>query len=237
MFQKDCLDFDCRLKDFLVPVKKAHITLLVLHISEERMEEAKGIFKSVINETISNTFDEDIFEVKFEGVGSFNNMVVFAYPLTGVDRMQYMNQELFKAFSEKGFSCDSKFTPHLTLMKKGYKKSSNLNKIPSQSFENAEEKQFGTQQFSGIQLLSMTKPQTKDGYYYCEEEFKFRRRTSAETEQIVSLERRKENIRRTTRDSVTSALKSKLSGTVGILVAGIVAGASVIWEPKRRIIQ
>eukprot|EP00092_Neocalanus_flemingeri_P037859 GFUD01041211.1.p1 GENE.GFUD01041211.1~~GFUD01041211.1.p1 ORF type:complete len:280 (+),score=78.63 GFUD01041211.1:257-1096(+) len=236
-FQQDCLEYDPRLRDFLVPVRKAHITLLVLHISEEKMEEAKDIFKSVIEEKIINHFDdEDIFEVMFESVGSFNNRVVFAKPSSGVDRMQYMNQELYKAFTLRGFSCDSKFSPHLTLMKKGYKKGNGLKEIPSESFENCSRNKFGIQAFSGIQLLSMTKPQTKEGYYFSEEEYKFRRKTPLEYEKR-ELEKKKEEVKRNMRENVTNVLKTGMSGNIGMMVAGIVAGAAVIWKVNRRFIK
>merc|ERR1719228_1544443 len=47
-FQQSCLEFEPRLKDFLVPVRKAHITLLVVHIAKERMEEATSILKELL---------------------------------------------------------------------------------------------------------------------------------------------------------------------------------------------
>ena len=201
------------------------------------MEEATDVFNGVIQGQILNHFDgEDIFEVKFEGVGSFNNRVVFAEPSTDIDRMQYMNQELYKAFSERGFSCESKFTPHLTLLKKGYKKGNDLQIIPQEACENLVTKYFGIQEFSGIQLLSMSKPQTKEGYYFCEEEYKFKRKTPLESE-IRKLGIKKEKVKRKTRENVTNALKSSMKGNVGIMVAGIVAGASVLWGVNKRFIK
>ena len=126
-FQQDCVDHDPRLSDFLVPVRKAHITLLVLHVSQEKMEEAKDIFNAVIQEKVVGYFDgDDIFEVTFEGAGSFNNRVVFAEPKNNTERMVHMNREFYKAFSEKGFSCEPNFSPHLTLLKKGFKRGNDL---------------------------------------------------------------------------------------------------------------
>ena len=234
-FQKDCVEYDLRLKDFLVPVRKAHITLLALHISKQDMEEAKDIFNNVIEE---KNFDDGIkFEVTFEGVGSFNDRVVYAEPIRDwidMDKLEYMNDELYRAFTERAFTCEPNFTPHLTLMKMGYKKKkgNDLNKIPSKSYEQLRRKYFGIQEFSGIQLLSMTKAQTKEGYYFCEEEYKFRKKICLKCEER-EIGERKEHERRTTRGKVTDALKNGFKGNVGTMVAGFVTGAAFIWGVNR----
>ena len=137
-FQQDCVDHDPQLSDFLVPVRKAHITLLVLHVSQEKMEEANDIFNAVIQEKVVGYFDgDDIFEVTFEGAGIFNKRVVFAEPKNNTERMVHMNREFYKAFSEKGFTCEPNFSPHLTLLKKGFKRGNDLQEVPKEAFENS----------------------------------------------------------------------------------------------------
>ena len=72
-FQTRCLDKEPKLKSFLVSPKKAHITLLVLNVEDERMEEAKSIFAQC-RDHFSN---DKMFEVEFSGVGTFGNRVLF----------------------------------------------------------------------------------------------------------------------------------------------------------------
>ena len=226
-FQQSCLEHDPRLRDFLVPVRKAHITLLVMHVSKERLEEAKDLFITVIQEKIVGHFDkDDVFEVTFECAGSFNGRVVYAEPQSNTDRMIYMNQELYKAFSERGFACESNFSPHITLLKKGYKKGNDLEEVPPVAYANMNKTYFGIQEFSGIQLLSMSKPQTKKGYYFCETEHNFEKKTPLENA-IKDLEKKKEIIRMRTRDSVRNVLSGSQQEYIGFMVAGMVAGAAV----------
>ena len=88
-----------------------------------------------------------------------------------------MNQEMFKAFTEKGFVCDPMFTPHVTLIKNKFKVGKEMGKIPSDFLEKFTKKYFGIQTIPVIQLLSMKKPQTEEGYYFCEKEFRFEEKT------------------------------------------------------------
>jgi len=236
-FQQTCTEYDPDLSHFLVPVRKAHITLLVLHAEKERLEDAKELFNTVIKEKIVGHFDEDEFEVEFSGVGAFDgNRVIFAEPKTNTSRMTYMNHELYQAFSENSFSCESKFNPHLTLLKKGYKKKSNVQKVPPEAYENIKDTYFGIQQISGVQLLSMCKPQTKEGYYFCEAEYKFKKRTPLENA-MKDLSEKKEQVRTRTRDNVISSFKSKHGNNVELMVAGIVTGAAVMWAAKKKFVK
>ena len=119
----------------------------------------------------------DNFEVKFEGVGSFDEKVVFVKPISSKESLRIMNQEMFKAFTDKGFVCDLVFTPHVTLVKNKFKEGKEMGKIPADFLENFAKKYFGIQTIPAVQLLSMKKPQTEEGYYFCEEEFRFEEKT------------------------------------------------------------
>ena len=175
-FQQEIVRYDPQMKDFLVPVKKAHITLLVFRVPEGEMDEAKEVFNRVIKEKIVSQFvKSDMFEVNFEGVGSFDQKVVFIKPVTGLEWMRYMNTELFNGFTDAGLVCDTVFTPHVTMFKG--KKGNKIGKIPAKCLEMYGEKYFGTQTIFGIQLLSMSKPLTEEGYYFCEEKFEFEQNT------------------------------------------------------------
>ena len=217
-----------------MPVKKAHITLLVFHVPTERLEEAKEIFRNTINESIVNHLDgADIFDVTFEGVGSFGGRVVYAEPQNNVHRMKFLNEVFFRAFSEKGFIADSKFTPHLTLLKKGYRSRTNLSKIPPEAYEAITDKYFGVQEFSGIQFLSMAKPQTKEGYYFCEEKFEFKPKGRLQRT-LKELSRRREKIRRLTRNSV---IRTLTESNKGLVVTGLVIGAAFLWAKRHKFLK
>ena len=150
--QQDLVKTDPSLAEFLVSVKKAHITLLVFRVEEEEMEKARIIFDTVVKEKIINHFNEgDVFDVQFEGVGAFEEQIVFIIPISGVKRMKYMNQELLKAFTTAGFNCDPMFTPHVTLVKQKFGKGKEMGKLPSDWLKKFGKKYFGIQTVCGIE--------------------------------------------------------------------------------------
>ena len=76
------------------------------------MEKARRIYDTVLRERIVHRFMEGyVFDVQFEGVGEFDEQIVFMKPISGVERMKYMNQQRPKYFSAAGFPCDPVFTP------------------------------------------------------------------------------------------------------------------------------
>ena len=79
-----------------------------------------------------------------------------------------MNQELLNAFSVAGYPCDPVFTPHVTLVKQKFGKGKDMGKLPSDWLEKFGRKYFGSQTVSGVELLSMSKPLTVEGYYASE---------------------------------------------------------------------
>ena len=149
-FQTLCLTQEPRLRQCVVPPQKAHITLLVLHLEDQRLEEAKIMFEEMCRDHFSK---DDIFDVEFEGVGTFGSRVLFAKPRGNIDRIIKMSE----SFQSK-YSCEYQLDPHLTLMKV---KGKGLKKIPRTSYEGLEDYKFGIQSFKKIQFLSMTKPATK----------------------------------------------------------------------------
>ena len=78
------------------------------------MEQSRSIYDKVVRERIVHRFIEGyVFDAQFEGVGEFDGHIVFMEPISGVERMKYMNQELLKAFSAAGYPCVPVFTPHM----------------------------------------------------------------------------------------------------------------------------
>ena len=98
-------------------MKKAHITLLVANVQEEELPKARALIEKALRENIVRELDEHQFEVGIKGVDSFGDKVVFAEVETGKPYLMKINEALLEAFEEAGFDCDSRYTPHVTLMK------------------------------------------------------------------------------------------------------------------------
>ena len=169
--QEDLLKVEPQLKDLLVPVAQAHLTLLVFRVEEEQMEKAKEVFEKVIKEQVDmKLWNNDSFYVEFAGVGSFDNKVLFGAPVSGCEFLEHLNKSLYAGFNESGFVCESMFTPHITLVKTKFKDGKQTGGIPSGCLEQIKTKYFGIQTVRCIQFLSMKKPKTEEGYFFCEKE-------------------------------------------------------------------
>ena len=66
--QQEYIAKDERLKEFLVPIAGAHITLVVFHVEEERLEESRRILR-------------DVFEDELRGKKSRRSVVLGGYTL------------------------------------------------------------------------------------------------------------------------------------------------------------
>lgn len=135
--------------------------------------------------------------IRLEGVGHFNNSVIFAKPkLVESEHFEMLWRTLKKHLKEKHFICENDtkqftssyadFSPHVTLLKMSriYKQSRNKHrkkgdkqvvprKFPKTCIDRLQEKQFGEQIVDRIELLSLNK-EGKHGdysYYFCQHEF------------------------------------------------------------------
>ena len=135
------------------------------------MEKAKEVFEKVIQEKVDmKLWNNDSFYVEFAGVGSFDNKVLFGAPVSGRDILEHLNKSLYAGFNESGFVCESMFTPHITLVKTKFKDGKQTGGIPSGCLEQIKTKYFGIQTVRSVQLLSMKKPKTEEGYFFGEKE-------------------------------------------------------------------
>ena len=134
------------------------------------MEKAKEVFEKVIQEVDMKLWNNDSFYVEFAGVGSFDNKVLFGAPVSGQEILEHLNKSLYAGFNESGFVCEPMFTPHVTLVKTKFKDGKEIGGIPYGCFEQFKTKYFGVQTIRSVQLLSMKKPKTDEGYFFCEQE-------------------------------------------------------------------
>ena len=115
--QDHACQFDPKLKTNAVPLQKTHVTLLVANVQEEELQKAKAVISKTFRDNLGSIVPENKFSVKIKGVGSFGDKVVFAEVDEGKPSLMRINEELLNAFETAGFDCDSRYTPHVTLMK------------------------------------------------------------------------------------------------------------------------
>ncbi|XP_065885903.1 A-kinase anchor protein 7-like [Dysidea avara] len=170
--QQSMVESDKKLKPTLISLVKLHITLLTLQLSNETLiDKAKDCLRvscGKIREEISQ--QEIVLTVR--SLQSFGNRVVFAAIEDGPAKEVLANiagivRETFAANDLVGTD-NKKFTPHLTIAKttktSGRKR---VKKIEPASYEKHKDEVFGTQYVNSLELLSMTLPPDKQGYYHC----------------------------------------------------------------------
>ena len=97
-------------------MEKAHITVLAAHVEEEQLDKAKRVIERVLRNQIVKAVPTE-FDVELRGIDAFGDKIVYAEVDKGEDHLRLINEKLLDAFEEAGFSCDARFTPHVTLMK------------------------------------------------------------------------------------------------------------------------
>ena len=113
----DCFAYDSTLRNYAVPMTKAHITLMVTNVQEEDLPKARAVIEKCLKEHVVRDLINNQFKVEVKGVNSFGSRVVFAEVAEGESNVKNLNGVLVKAFQEAGFHCDSRYSPHVTLMK------------------------------------------------------------------------------------------------------------------------
>ena len=164
--QQECVKANLEMKYFAIPTEKAHIALLAFDIQEDNIEQIREMVMRVLVEKVDRHLLKDKFEVEVKGLDSFDNTGLYAEVEKGEDILRMLNEVFMDAFEEAGFVCDSRFTPHVSIMQDGL--------VPDQVFKRFRDKYFGKQEVSSVKLLSMTKPPTSYGFYHCYGDFNFK---------------------------------------------------------------
>ena len=99
------------------PKEKTHVTVLVAHVTEPQLETAKAIIGEILQNKILPQLREKQFKLSFEGMSSFGEKIVYAEVEEGGNELRLMNEAFLEAFEAAGFDCDSRYTPHMTVMK------------------------------------------------------------------------------------------------------------------------
>ncbi|XP_009279799.1 PREDICTED: A-kinase anchor protein 7 [Aptenodytes forsteri] len=189
---------DQRLSKAMVHSGSLHVTMLVMHLSnEEEISIAVGALSD------SKDFVEDLLKGKtvdlsFQGIDHFKNEVGFV-KLAENDHTAILTkiaETMKKIFQEKGILAGDEraFKPHLTFMK--LSKSAQLRKqvkrIDSSLYEDFKSHYFGDEILHRLDLCSMLKKKQPNGYYYCESSIVFGEKHAAEPDdaELVSLSKR-----------------------------------------------
>ncbi|XP_075604212.1 A-kinase anchoring protein 7 isoform X4 [Balearica regulorum gibbericeps] len=170
---------DQRLSKAMVRSGSLHVTMLVMHLSnEEEINIAVGALSD------SKDFVEDLLKGKtvdlsFQGIDHFRNEVGFV-KLAENDHTTILTEiaeTMKKIFQEKGILTGGEraFKPHLTFMKlsKSTQLRKQVKKIDSSLYEDFKSHYFGDEILHRLDLCSMLKKKQPNGYYYCESSIVF----------------------------------------------------------------
>ena len=110
---EEFLTKDESLKNYIEPVSLAHITLNVLNIEPERLEELKNLIRETISKNQASFIPQG--NLKLRGLGMFGESVLFAVP----ENEEYLQKvhEIFRdLFIQHDIWTEERsYTPHVTL--------------------------------------------------------------------------------------------------------------------------
>ncbi|NXP16011.1 AKA7G protein, partial [Thinocorus orbignyianus] len=189
---------DQRLSKAMVHPGSLHVTMFVMHLSNE--EEI-----SVAADALSDSkgFVEDLLkgktlELSFQGIDHFKNQVGFV-KLAEEDHRTVLTEiaeTMKKIFQEKGILAGEEraFKPHLTFMKlsKSTQLLKQVKKIDPSLYEDFKSHYFGDEVLHRLDLCSMLKKKQPNGYYFCESSIVFGEKQAVEPDdaELLSLSKR-----------------------------------------------
>ncbi|XP_071006555.1 A-kinase anchor protein 7 isoform X2 [Oncorhynchus clarkii lewisi] len=190
---------DSRLTRALVPVGSLHITLLVTHLASQEEVNLAVCAVDQMKAALRDLLRGRELILPFHGIGHFRNEVAFVELAQGehLATLAQITGVVRKTFEEKGLSSgDGKaFKPHLTFMKlsKAPKlRSQGVKKLDPELYSDYAQHHFGDERVIRLDLCSMLKKKTPDGYYHQEASVTFgvKRGPEPDDEELVSLSKR-----------------------------------------------
>ena len=105
------------LKDYLIKPETGHITLLALEVpNQSYLYSAGKAFSESINSFLQNSkLSGEPFEISFKGIDIIDEKFLYLKPAKNASNLQLLHECLYRTFTDYGFSCDRKFTGHLTV--------------------------------------------------------------------------------------------------------------------------
>ncbi|KAK7150850.1 hypothetical protein R3I93_011946 [Phoxinus phoxinus] len=194
--QKLVLEKDSRLSRTLIPVDTLHITLLVAHLKTQEQVDLAVSTLSALESPLNTLLAGHRLILPFCGVGHFKQEVAFVRIAEGehLNTLALIAESVRKAFEEKGIVSgdDKAFKPHLTFLKLSRApklRKQGVKKLDPALFSDFESRVFGDECVCRVDLCSMLKKKTSDGYYHREKSVTFSVK-KADDEELVSLSKR-----------------------------------------------
>ena len=91
------------MKHFVIPAKKAYISLLAFNIQEDEVERVREMVMRILVAKIDRQLLKDKFEVEVKGLDSFDNKGIYAEVEKGNDILRMFNEVFMHKFEEEGF--------------------------------------------------------------------------------------------------------------------------------------
>lgn len=178
--QKQVLMKDSRLSRALIPVDTLHITLLVTHLSTQDQVDLAASTLSELESPLNALLSGRRLVLPFCGVGHFRQEVFFVRIAEGdhLNTLTLIAESVRKAFEERGITSadDKAFKPHLTLLKLSRAptlRRQGVKKLDLALFSDYDSRVFGDECVCRVDLCSMLKKKSADGYYHCEKSVRF----------------------------------------------------------------
>lgn len=197
--QKLLLEKDSRLSRALIPVGTLHITLLVTHLSTQEQLDLAVSTLSELESPLNALLEGRRLILPFCGIGHFKQEVAFVQITEGqhLTTLTLMAESVRKAFEERGIASgdDKAFKPHLTFLKLSRApklRKQGVKKLDPALFSEFEGRVFGDECVCRLDLCSMLKKKSADGYYHCEKSVSFsvKKAPAPDDEELVSLSKR-----------------------------------------------
>ncbi|KAL0967376.1 hypothetical protein UPYG_G00251470 [Umbra pygmaea] len=190
---------DSRLTRTLVPVGSLHITLLVTHLASEEEVNMAVCAVGQMKAALQNLLRGRELVLPFQCIGHFRNEVAFVELAQGehLATLAQIAEVVRKTFEEKGLPLgDSKdFKPHLTFMKLSRApklRSQGVKKLNPELYADYAQHHFGLERVFRLDLCSMLKRKSPDGYYHQEASVTFgvKKVPEPDDEELLSLSKR-----------------------------------------------
>ncbi|XP_063185663.1 A-kinase anchoring protein 7 isoform X2 [Chroicocephalus ridibundus] len=177
--QNAIIQKDQRLSKAMVRSGSFHVTMLVMHLSNEEEISLAASALSDSKDFVEELLKGKTVELSFQGIDHFKNEVGFVKLAENDHRTILMEiaETIKKIFQEKGIFAGEEraFKPHLTFMKlsKSTQLRKQVKKIDSSLYEDFKSHYFGDEILHRLDLCSMLKKKQPNGYYYCESSIVF----------------------------------------------------------------
>ncbi|KAM9356072.1 uncharacterized protein KZ484_014079 isoform 19-T22 [Pholidichthys leucotaenia] len=173
--QEAILQQEPRLIKAMIPVPTLHITLLVMHLSNQEQVDLAAAALAQTEPSLAELLGGRDLVLPFSGINHFRKEVVFVSLAAGPhrDTLDRLAELLRSRFEEQGLlqgDCRG-FEPHLTIMKLSRAsklRSQGIKRVDPALYSDYMNKFFGDQTVERVDLCSMLKKKQQEGYYHTE---------------------------------------------------------------------